>query len=134
MIATESSVLTWYPTLVKPSWNPPDWVFGPVWSFLYLTLALAGAYLTKLPASSQKQAALTLFFVQLFFNFLWSPLFFGLRNPLMAFGDILLLWISIVVLLKVLFSLERKVFYLLLPYFLWVSYAVSLNAAIVWLN
>lgn len=73
---TRSSVETWYPTLRKPPWNPPNWIFGPVWSLLYILMAIAGWRVWQLEPSPRRDFLLTVFFVQLLLNFLWSPLFF----------------------------------------------------------
>jgi translocator protein len=121
----------WYAALDKPPWNPPNWVFGPVWTVLYGFIAVAGwRIFTRLPVIP----AGALWIAQLVLNGLWSWLFFGLQRPELALIDILLLFVVIVTLLVHLAPRQRLSFWLLLPYGLWVAYAISLNAAIVMMN
>lgn len=126
--ATASSVSTWFPTLAKPSFNPPSWVFGPVWTTLYIMMGTA-AYLAW-----RAGASLTLFWVQLGLNLGWSLLFFGLRRPDLAFFEILLLWGFILATLVGFWRVNRTAGYLLVPYLAWVSFASVLNFAIWRLN
>lgn len=129
---TASSVDTWYTTLQKPAWNPPRWVFGPVWSFLYLAMAFAAWLVWRQKGFAG--VALSLFFVQLFFNFLWSFLFFGLQNPGLAMLDIVALWVTIIATLVAFWRVTPVAGWLFVPYLLWVSYAATLNFAIWRLN
>ena len=94
---TSSSVGTWYQTLAKPSWTPPDWVFGPVWTALYFMMAVAAWLVWRRQRLAAARAALGWFGLQLALNVGWSALFFGLRSPGLAFLDIVLLWFSIAV-------------------------------------
>ena len=126
---TAGSVATWYVTLARPSFSPPNWVFGPVWGLLYLFMAVAAFLVWK-----KRGKGLTLFWAQLFLNALWSPLFFGLQNPLLALLDIALLWILILLTTVFFFRTSRVSGTLMLPYLAWVSFASILNAAIVLLN
>ena len=126
---TAGSVATWYVTLVRPSFSPPNWVFGPVWGLLYLFMAIAVFLVWK-----KRGEGLMLFWAQLFLNALWSPLFFGLQNPLIALFDIVLLWMLILVTTFFFFRTSRASGALMLPYLAWVSFASVLNAAIVLLN
>jgi translocator protein len=128
---TVSSVSTWYLTLVKPSFNPPSWVFGPVWTLLYL---LMGISLYLVWTNNYHKKALTFFGIQLTLNALWSILFFGLQNPLAAFIEIIFLWTSILITIIYFYKINKSSAYLLIPYILWVSFAAILNLAIVLLN
>jgi tryptophan-rich sensory protein len=134
-IFTVRSVTTWYLTLKKPFFTPPSWVFGPAWItlFVLMGIALYRVWAKGTPAPAIK-IALTVFFVQLLFNVLWSIAFFGLRNPLLGLLDIGLLWILILVTLALFFRVDRAAGLLLVPYLLWVSFASVLNGAIYFLN
>jgi tryptophan-rich sensory protein len=133
--ATARGVQDWYPTLIKPSFNPPSWVFGPVWTVLYLMMGIA-AFLVwqKGWDSGAVKAALALFAVQLILNGLWSVLFFGIQSPGLAFSEILLLWVSIGATLVLFWRVSPVSGILLLPYEAWVTFAVVLNGAIWTLN
>jgi benzodiazapine receptor len=133
-LATNSSVATWYPTLNKPAWNPPGWVFGPVWSALYLMMATAAWRVSSHTENPARRSALTWFFVQLGLNALWSCLFFGLRNPGLAFAEILVLWTILIVVLVKFARIDLLATVLWLPYLAWVSFASVLNGAVWWLN
>jgi translocator protein len=124
----------WYVGLAKPSFTPPNWVFGPVWTLIYLMLAVAGWPIWHRYGLSEARVALSLFAVQLVLNVLWSVLFFGLQRPGAALVDIVLLWLAILATLATFLRLRSAAGWLLAPYLLWVSYAVALNAAIVHLN
>ncbi|MBW2996610.1 tryptophan-rich sensory protein [Candidatus Woesearchaeota archaeon] len=130
---TASSVSTWYADLVKPSFNPPGWIFGPVWTLLYLLMGIA-LYLVWVEKAKDKETAYWLFGVQLFFNALWSVLFFGLRNPLLAFIEIIILWISILITIIYFCRINKASAYLMIPYILWVSFAAVLNFSLMILN
>jgi benzodiazapine receptor len=131
--ATFPNVRDWFPLLLKPSWNPPSWLFAPVWTTLYVLMGLAiwRAWRAGGPAAPR---LVRLYFVQLFFNALWSVLFFGLRQPAWALADILVLWGLLVWLQAGLWRTDRVAGALWVPYVLWVSFATALNAAIVRLN
>jgi benzodiazapine receptor len=131
--ATFPSVRDWFPLLQKPSWNPPGWLFGPVWTTLYglMGLAIWRAWRAGGPAAPR---LVRVYFVQLFFNALWSVLFFGLKQPAWALADILVLWGLLIWLQAGLWRSDRLAGALWVPYVLWVSFATALNAAIVRLN
>jgi len=131
--ATFEHVRTWFPLLHKPSWNPPGWLFGPVWTTLYVLMGVAiwRAWRTRTPAAAPLVRA---YFVQLGFNALWSVLFFGLKQPAWALAEIIVLWALLVRLQIGLARVDRLAAALWLPYVLWVSFAAVLNAAIVRLN
>ncbi|MCV9930609.1 tryptophan-rich sensory protein [Flavobacterium sp. LS1R49] len=135
-IVTRSSVDTWYPTLIKPSFNPPNWVFAPAWSLLYLLMGVAAGLVWD-RIEYEKDAvkkALVFFAIQLALNALWSYLFFGLMNPLLALLEVFVLWLMIYETLLKFIKINKIAGYLLVPYLLWVSYATILNASIWWLN
>lgn len=125
-------VRTWYPFLHKPAWNPPGWIFGPVWTVLYVAMAVAAwrAWRTG-PAA---RPLVTGYFVQLVFNALWSVLFFGLKSPAWALVDIVVLLGCLLWMQRGLWRADRWAGILWLPYVLWVTFATVLNAAIVRLN
>jgi translocator protein len=123
----------WYEGLEKPAFNPPGWVFGPVWTVLYILMGVA-AWLVWERYGDRARAALTLFVVQLAFNAAWSALFFGLQSPGIAFAEILILWGLIVATLLAFWRLRRPAGLLLLPYLAWVSFAAVLNFALWRLN
>ena len=131
-ISTADAVPTWFTTLNKPSFNPPSWLFGPVWTTLYIMMAVA-AWRVWL-VEGFKRNWLAPYVVQLLLNLAWSLIFFGARRPDFALIEIVLLWISIVVTLVVFRRIDRVAGWLLAPYLAWVSFATILNGAIWWLN
>ncbi len=135
-LVTRSAITTWYPTLVKPSFNPPNWVFAPVWSMLYAMIGVAAGLVWD-QIDNNKEAvknALIFFAVQLGLNALWSFLFFGLQNPLLAGIEIIILWLLIFETQQKFAKINKIAGYLLIPYLLWVSFATVLNDSIWWLN
>jgi len=132
---TTPSIPTWYESLNKPSFNPPNWLFAPVWTTLYVLMGIS-AYMIWEKSSRYKSSntALKIFFVQLVLNSIWSMLFFGLRNPLYGFIGIVLLWFAILFTMLKFYRISKKAAYLLVPYILWVSFASLLNFYILILN
>lgn len=130
-IFTASSVSTWYVELAKPSFNPPSWVFGPVWTVLYLIIGISFYLVWK---RKYDKIAFTIFGVQLVLNALWSVLFFGLKMPFLAFIEIVFLWLSIMLMIFYFYRISRISAYLLIPYVLWVTFAAILNFYIYILN
>ncbi len=130
---TFSSIPTWYTTLVKPSFSPPNFVFGPVWTALYALMGIS-LYLVWTSKAKSKQYAIKLFFIQLGLNTFWSIIFFGLKNPGLAFIEIIALWVAILLTIKAFQKISKKASYLLYPYFAWVSFATILNFSIWALN
>lgn len=130
---TVSSIPTWYVTLNKPFFSPPNWVFGPVWTILYIMMGIS-LCMVWISKGKLKQNALHLFFIQLGLNVLWSLIFFGWHNPLLALVDIIALWIAIVLTIKYFYPVSRLAAYLLIPYILWISFASILNLSIILLN
>ena len=135
-LVTASAVGDWYLTLAKPSWTPPGWVFGPVWTILYTMMGVA-AYLVWSDSAqkSDVRKGLIWFDIQLALNFLWSLVFFGLKSPVFAFIVIVALWVAIVVTMGIFWELKKKLAVLLMvPYILWVTFAAGLNAQIWFMN
>ena len=130
---TISSVQSWYLTINRPSWNPPSWLFGPVWTLLYILMGIACFLIWKSDSAYKKQL-LTLYFAQLVLNALWSPAFFGMQSPLMGLFVIIPLWGSILICILQFRKVSTLAAGLMVPYLLWVSFATALNAAIWWLN
>ena len=135
-MVTRASITTWYPTLVKPSFNPPNWIFAPVWTSLYVMMGVAAGFIWN-QTTTQKAAvtkALHIFAIQLVLNALWSYLFFGLHNLMLATIEVVLLWLLIFETYTQFTKINKTAGYLLLPYLAWVSFASVLTASIWWLN
>jgi translocator protein len=132
-IFTLLSLESWYAGLAKPSWNPPSWLFGPVWTVLYAMMAVAG-WLVWRRGAPHSRINLRWFAIQLALNVGWSAVFFGLQFPGLAFVEILLLWVAIAATLLTSWRVSRTAGILLAPYLLWVSFAAILNFAIWRLN
>ena len=131
---TTPSIPTWYASLQKPAFSPPNWIFAPVWTLLYLLMGIS-LYLILTQKSKQPQKpALTLFAGQLILNTLWSVIFFGLKSPFFALIDIILLLIVLALTIKAFSQLSLNASYLLYPYFAWVAFATILNLSILILN
>lgn len=124
----------WYAQLKKPEWNPPNWIFGPVWTTLYALMAVAAWLVWRRGGFTAQRGALGLFMLQLFLNALWTPLFFGLKYPAVAFADIVLLWMAILATLRTFWVVHLVAGVLLLPYLAWVSFAAVLNFSLWQLN
>lgn len=134
-IFTSSSVSTWYQTIQKPGFTPPDWVFGPVWTILYILMAVALYLVWKKGMNrSEVKVAFWVFVFHLLINALWSLLFFSMQFPAAGFIVIVTLWILIVISMGLFWRVDRRAMYLLVPYILWVSYALALNYSIWKLN
>ncbi|MEM7454760.1 MAG: TspO/MBR family protein [Planctomycetota bacterium] len=132
--ATSSSVNGWYVDLAKPSWNPPGWIFGPVWFTLYVMMGTSLWLVWRGASFDQNRFAIGWFGFHLVLNSLWSILFFGMRQPGWAFGEIILLWISIVVSMLLFKRFSGVAVALLVPYLCWVSFASVLNYTIWQMN
>jgi tryptophan-rich sensory protein len=131
-LSSAENISTWYPTLSKPALQPPNWIFGPVWSALYTMLGVILARLLR--AYEHHRCALTLFVLQMLLNLAWTPVFFGLKQIGVALVIIISLWLVLFGLLKKLCCRDRVSAYLLLPYVIWVTFAMYLNLGIFWLN
>ena len=132
---TAAAIPEWFVTLAKPSFSPPNWLFAPVWTLLYIMMGFAAALVwqkgLKFP---QVRSALVVFLIQLILNMAWSFLFFGLRSPLYGLIDILFLWAMILVTIAQFFKVSTPAALLLIPYLLWVTFASGLNLGIFLLN
>ena len=132
---TQPAIPTWYAGLIKPRFTPPDWVFGPVWISLYILMGIAAFLAWRRGVHHQVvRRALAIFGVQLILNALWSFLFFGLRSPLAGLIGISVLGIAIIFTVRSFLKVSRPAGLLLIPYFLWVSFATGLNLSIWWMN
>lgn len=135
-VVTRPSVASWYPTLIKPIFNPPNWIFMPMWTLLYILMAVAaGLVWDKIKEQNEEvKKALAFFLIQLTLNAIWSYLFFGLKNPMLALIEIALLWLMIYETYLKFIKINKTAGYLLIPYLAWVAFAAILNASIWWLN
>jgi|SRR5665213_1129460 len=124
----------WYERLAKPSWRPPNRLFAPVWTILYFTIAVSGWLVWREAGFATAAFPLTIYGLQLFFNAIWTPLFFGLHRVDLGFLDIVLLWLSIVTTIALFYPIHLSAALILLPYLAWVTFAVALNFAIWRLN
>ena len=131
---TTPAIPTWYQTLNKPFFTPPNWIFSPVWISLYILMGISLFFVWRRSEHPRFKTALIFFFIQLILNILWSVAFFGLRSPLLGLTDIVLLWIAILFTIMNFFKVSRFAGILLLPYFLWVSFATVLNFSLWILN
>jgi tryptophan-rich sensory protein len=125
---------TFYAQLVRPEWAPPSWVFGPVWTVLYALMGIAAWLVWRVAGFRAAKTALTLFLVQLALNALWSWLFFGWHRGVLAFADIVLLWALILATIVAFWRIKPLAGVLLVPYLLWVSFAIALNYSVWQLN
>lgn len=133
--ATFSAIPTWYVTLQKPFFNPPNQIFGPVWTLLYILIGIAFFLIWEKGFKTKKaQKARNVFFLQLGLNFLWSFVFFSLHSIFFALVVIIALWISILWTIRLFWGISPRAGNLLVPYLCWVSFATLLNAAIFLLN
>ncbi|KPJ55477.1 TspO protein [Parcubacteria bacterium DG_74_2] len=132
---TSPAIASWYATLEKPSFNPPNWIFAPVWTLLFLLMGIALYFVWNSEIeSNKKRIAILIFAVQLVLNIFWSILFFGLQSPLYAFIEIIILWLAILLTIISFYKISKPAAELLLPYILWVSFAAVLNFSILILN
>lgn len=131
LIGTQTRPGDWYAALQKPWFNPPNWVFAPVWFVLYAMIAGAG---WRVWTTNARSVPMALWVVQIVLNWAWSPAWFGLEQPWLAFAIIAALWLTIVAFLWTTRRLDRVAMWLFVPYFLWVSFALSLNLSIALLN
>jgi tryptophan-rich sensory protein len=130
---TISEIGSWYQTIQKPSWNPPNWIFGPVWTILYVLMGIS-LFLVWKSSASQKRSAIVLFTLQLILNFFWSFIFFKQHKIGFAFAEILALWLMILLTIFAFARINKLAAWLLVPYISWVSFAAILNYTIWQLN
>lgn len=134
-VFTVSSIPTWYSTLRKPFFTPPNWLFGPAWTTLYILMAISLYIVWNTKSKNHiKQTGMNYFFAQLVFNALWSIIFFGLQSPFFGFITIVILWILIFVTIRNFFKVSTVAGWLLIPYIAWVTFAGLLNLGVVILN
>jgi translocator protein len=131
--STIQSITDWYPSIQKPSWNPPNWLFGPTWTLLYTMMGIAFAMVWH-ANHTNKKVALTFFIVQFILNMLWSFLFFNMHDIGIAFAEILIMALLILITIINFFKINKNAAYLLVPYLCWVSFASVLNGTIWMLN
>lgn len=131
---TTPNIESWYKTLNKPTFAPPNWLFAPVWTILYLLMAISAFLIYQQKDNPQTKYALKFYFFQLILNSFWSIIFFGLRSPQFAFFEIIILWIFIFLTLLKFYKIHKTAGLLLFPYLLWVSFASVLNLFIWLLN
>lgn len=133
-IFTAQSVPEWYETLNRPAFNPPNWIFGPVWTALYILMGFSFFLIWKQEVSKERNTAILVFMIQLLFNFGWSFIFFYHNMIGLAFIEIILLWISIVIMLVLFYKIKPLASYINIPYFIWVTFATVLNGSYYFLN
>lgn len=134
-LVTFPAISSWYKDLIKPSFSPPNWLFGPAWTLLYLLMGIS-LYLVWQKGTKKKEVkiALTIFTLQLLLNILWSYLFFGLHQPLYALIEIIIMWIAILATIISSYRISKSAGLILIPYLLWVSFASVLNFFVFRLN
>ncbi|MBD1146806.1 tryptophan-rich sensory protein [Pelagibacterales bacterium SAG-MED28] len=121
----------WYSEIIQPSFNPPSWVFPPVWTTLYVMMSIA---IWRVWIAFFNSRILKLYFIHLFFNCIWSIIFFGFHQIGLALINIIVILFFIIILMKEYLKIDKLSFYLMIPYFLWSSFALVLNASILFLN
>ena len=131
---TSQAIPTWYASLNRPFFSPPNWVFGPVWTSLYILLGISFFLIWKEEASKERDLAIKVFSIQMLLNFAWSFLFFYFNLIGVALIEIILLWISIAAMIYLFYKIKPFAAYLNIPYLLWVSFATILNAGYYFLN
>ena len=134
-LVTQNGMETWFSTLKKPSFNPPNWLFAPVWTGLYICIAIAGGIIwDKIDTNLLAKKAMLFFILQLILNTIWSFLLFGIKNHLIALLEIIILLLIIYETYMIFNKINKVAGYLFIPYLLWVSFAMLLNGSIYWLN
>jgi benzodiazapine receptor len=124
----------WYEKLHKPAWRPPNWVFRPAWTFLYLTIAVSGWLVWRTSGFAGAAFPFAIYLMQLILNASWPPIFFGMRRPDLAFIEVVTLWLSIIATIAAFHRVNAAAAWLLLPYLAWVTFAAAINLAIWRLN
>jgi len=133
-IATSSGINNWYVTLNKPVFNPPNYLFGPVWTVLYILMGVSFYLILQSKNPILKKRAIIIFFIQLFLNFCWSFLFFKFQLVGVALIEIIFIWVSIIIMIVAFYKISKAASFLQIPYLLWVSFASVLNGSIWILN
>jgi len=132
--ATATSITDWYVGINKPSFNPPNYLFGPVWTTLYILMGISFYMILQTPSTEFRKKAIAIFCIQLFLNFCWSFIFFKFQLLGLAFIEIIFMWFSILTMIIIFFEINKKAALLQIPYLLWVSFASVLNGSIWFLN
>jgi benzodiazapine receptor len=132
--ATATSINDWYVSINKPSFNPPNYLFGPVWTILYILMGISFFMILQSPVNEFRKKAVAIFCIQLLLNFCWSFIFFKFQLLGLAFIEIILIWLSIITMIIIFFEINKKAALLQIPYLLWVSFASVLNGSIWFLN
>lgn len=132
--ATSQNIAGWYNQLDKPAFNPPNSLFAPVWTILYVLMGISAFLIWKRPRSQHRRAALILYAIQLMLNFLWSFIFFYFKLPAAALVEIVMLLTTVIFWMYTTYKVHRTAALIQIPYVLWLCFATALNAAIVWLN
>lgn len=132
--ATVKEINGWYGTLIKPSFNPPNYLFGPVWTCLYLLMGVSLYIIIKAPKTPARSKAITIFAAQLVLNFCWSIIFFSYHTVGWALAEIILMWIMILWMIIAFYRISKTAAFIQLPYIAWVSFATVLNTALFYLN
>lgn len=133
-VATASSINTWFVDLNKPSFNPPNYLFGPVWTILYVLMGISLFLILQKPNTKERKNAIVIFGIQLVLNFCWSFLFFKFHLLGIALIEIIVIWLSIITMIFLFMKVNKTAAYLQIPYLLWVTFASLLNGAIWYLN
>ncbi len=133
-IFTSRAIPQWYVSLNQPSFNPPNWVFGPVWTILYILMGISFYFIWQFPSTPVRNAAITIYIVQLLLNFAWTFIFFYFKKIGLAFAEIILMWIAILVMIIAFYHIRPLAAWLNIPYLLWVTFASVLNGAYYKLN
>lgn len=135
---TTPAIPNWYAQIEKPFFNPPNWVFAPVWTLLYILMGTAASFVwlerKKKGEGKKVKVAMVVFAAQLILNTLWSSLFFYFQNPALAFFEIIFLWVSIALMIKLFYRINKAAGLMIFPYIAWVSFASILNFAVWQLN
>jgi len=124
----------WFQTLNKPSFNPPSWLFGPVWSILYIVMGISLFMIWQNPVSIHRRRAIRIFIVQLILNFFWSIIFFRWHLTGIAAVEILILWLTIILMIRAFIKISPVAGYMQIPYLIWVSFASLLSLSFWYLN
>jgi len=133
--STANAITDWYSTLNKPFFSPPNWVFGPAWTILYILIGLSIARIWHSGTDhSTQKSIIMVFIVQMILNLLWSPVFFSMKQPEIAIVIIIALWFMIITYIRKSKEIDKVASFLFLPYLAWVSFATMLNAGIIYLN
>lgn len=133
-IFTSKAVPEWYASLNRPSFSPPNWVFGPVWTTLYVLMGISFYMIWKSSPGKDKNRAMTIYFIQLFFNFIWSFIFFYFKLIGWALADIIILWLLLAAMIVLFYRVKPAAAFMNIPYLLWVTFASVLNGAYFVLN